>query len=682
MNGISENPFFFFVDNAHSMFPMDVYQDVGKIIELSDTGCDAISPSSSIEQKNDEKRETNREKRNTKSNTLPKDKTFPRKVKTKEFTKERSKMINSKVNEKIDQWERNIADFENTLLRDQRNFASDSSWIENDVIDPDLIFLNVPNYSMNTEPNLKNRSEENETRRNISDEKGNKKQRISSASRPPPKQKENKSQIVSNDVTENAKTSRKDKLKDFNDGKRKMIDRAVDKDSLSNNSDVFGIIEENMKNNMENVNKKESNDEKLGENFNRQRFNRKINNKTISKSADFDKSKHRANMLKRYPNKSWIKLSTNNLNTNNSSTIPKNQEKQTFLDNKHLNNTSFVNNNNNNSRRKIISNSARSPSSRRLEKIQKEMIKQEEKINMASSFDDNSDAWNKTNNLINRSKNTNRVSGNSLGRSVRRERENNKVDIEKKDLEKIGAIFLASSLRKSGKLENSSKANDNDDRNSKNNKSDQLETNKMEKGLSKIEKSIKSRIPIAISRMKQKFEDNVDYFKLQDYNRSRSKLRSRSIVTETDRFDENKIDESTSTAIILVDKSDCTRDENNEKDDKDGMRLNSFRTKLEESRKRKMDVESKVFKMANDVKERRRQTFEKCVSREPFKKFPNESHEIVDIAVTILEKNTKGKTKSSNDDRRLKNNDRNHKEIYSKPYSLRSGMYSKYLHNK
>ncbi|KAI4484148.1 hypothetical protein M0804_007604 [Polistes exclamans] len=626
------------------------------------------------------------EKRNTKSNALPKDKAFPRKVKTKEFTKERSKIINSKVNEKIDQWERNIADFENTLLRDQRNFVNDSSWIENDVIDPDLIFLNVQNYSMNTEPNLKNRREENETRRNIFDEKGNKKQRISSASSPPHNQKENKSKIVSDDVTDNAKTSRKDKLKDFNAGKRKMINRAVDKDSLSNTSDVFGIFEENMKNNLENLNKgkskfntKELNDEKLRENFNRQRFNREMNNKTISKSADFDKSKHRANMLKRYPNKSWIKSSTINSSTNNSSTIPKNQEKQTFLDKKHFHNTLFINNDN--SRPKVVSNSA-SSSSRRVEKIEKDKIKSEEKINMASSFDDNSDTWNKsTNNLINRSKNKNQISGNSLARSVRKEKENNKVNIEKKDLEKIGAIFLASSLRKSGKLANS-KTNDNDDHNSKNNKSDQLETNKMEKGLSKTEKSIKSRIPIAISRMKKELKDNFDYFKLQDCNRSRSRLRSRSIVTETDRFNENKIDESTSTAIILVDKSDCTRDENNEKDDKDGTRLNSFRTKLEESRKRKMDVESKVFKIANDVKEKRRQKFEKCTLREPLKKFPNESQEIVDTAVTILEKYTKGKTKSSDGDRRLKNNYRNHEEIYSKPYSLRSGMYSKYLHNK
>lgn len=53
MNTFSENPFFFFVDNAHPIFPMD-YQDVGKIVELSDTGCDAISPSSSIRQKKDQ----------------------------------------------------------------------------------------------------------------------------------------------------------------------------------------------------------------------------------------------------------------------------------------------------------------------------------------------------------------------------------------------------------------------------------------------------------------------------------------------------------------------------------------------------------------------------------------------------------------------------------------------------
>ncbi|XP_043678385.1 uncharacterized protein LOC122633954 [Vespula pensylvanica] len=151
MNAFSENPFFFFVDNAHPIFPMDVFQDAGKIIELSDTGCDAISPSSSVRQKKDknqsycekkvprhdpasknirkifdQKQETNREefqkKSNTRGNTSTTDKTPPKKIKTKEFLRERSKTMNRENNEKIDQWERNIADFE-SILRGQGNFV-------------------------------------------------------------------------------------------------------------------------------------------------------------------------------------------------------------------------------------------------------------------------------------------------------------------------------------------------------------------------------------------------------------------------------------------------------------------------------------------------------------------------------------------------------------------------------
>ncbi|XP_015188009.1 PREDICTED: UPF0396 protein-like [Polistes dominula] len=632
MNEISENPLVFFVENTHPMFPMNVYQDVGKIIELSDTGCDAISPSSSIEEEKndedqsylkktlcrettlslqkafDEKQETNREKRNsTKSNVLSKDKAFLRKVKTKEGTKERFKMINSEANEKIDQWKRNIADFENNLLRDQRNLANDSK----DPVDPDYIFPNVHNYSMNTEPNDKIRKE----------------------FRPAQKQQENKSKIVSNDVRDNAKTSRQNNLKAFNRVKRKMIDRAIDKDdSLSNNSVMFGIFEENMNKGKSKKfsTKEESKEKELTENLHQQRVNRQTNNKkTISKSADFDKSKHR--------NKSW----------NKSNTTSKLEEKQ-------AKDIEFVNNDN--SRAKVVSHSAGS-SSRRVEDIEKD------KNMMALSFDDNSDTLNRSiNNFIKRSDNRNRVSGNSLARSIRKE-----GNIERKDLEKIGAIFLASSLRKSEKLANS-KTTDNDDHNSKNaknaknNQSDQLETPKVNKESCKSEKSIKSRIPIAISRMK-----NLNYFKdcNRSRSRSRSRLRSRSVVTETDRFNENKIDESTSTAIILLDKSDCTGDDNND------TRLNWFGRKLVESRQRKIDVESKVFKIANDVKEKRRQQFEKCALREPSKKFTNESQEIVDIAVTILEKDSKGETKSSN---------QIHSKPYSKAYSLRSGMYSKYLH--
>ncbi|KAI4493346.1 hypothetical protein M0802_009406 [Mischocyttarus mexicanus] len=731
MNAFSENPFFFFVDNANPIFPMDVHQDAGKIIELSDTGCDAISPSSSIGPKNDanqsylkktlclddisfrkgfeEKQETNREelrkKKNSKSKVLPKDKTLLGKEKRKELTKERSKMINTEVNGKIDQ--RNNADLENILLREERNFANDSTLI-------DLTFFNDENYSTNKEPNFKKKKEENEMRRKMSDsyknwneskstarlsrtpnsnvlEKENKEKRISSASRrSSQKQKENMSTIVSDDVTDKAKikTSLEDKSTDSNCGEiRKTIDRGVDKDT-------FGIFAKNMQNNNNNNNdnkgksRKEENVERSKQHFNRQFFNRQMDKKTASemraipKSADFDKSKHRANMQKRYANKSWIKFNRNN------SMIPKSEEKESFSDKE-----DFHKGNNDYLRSRVISNSAGS-SSRRVEEIQKEKMKLEKKIDMASSFDDNSDTWNKSkNNLNERSRNTNRISENSLPRSVREEGNNDKVGIKKEDLEQIGAIFLASSLRKSGKLVNS-KTTDNDDHNSKNNKSAQLEKSKMEKGQldrmlfsskicpmisnlsklpSKTEKPIKSKIPIAIFRIKKELEDNLGSFKLQDGNRPRSK----SIVTETDKSKEKKIDESTSTAIILVDKSDCTRDEDNEKDDcrVGTRRLNSLSKKVEESRKRKLDVQLKVLKMANDVKEKRRQQFEKCALREPLKKFINESQEVVDIAVTILEKDSKGEKKSSNADRRLEN------EVYSKPYSLRSGMYSKYLPN-
>nr|XP_050860208.1 myb-like protein D [Vespula vulgaris] len=765
MNAFSENPFFFFVDNAHPIFPMDVFQDAGKIIELSDTGCDAISPSSSVRQKKDknqshcekkvprhdpasknirkifdQKQETNREefqkKSNTRGNTSTTDKTPPKKIKTKEFLRERSKTMDRENNEKIDQWERNIADFE-SILRGQGNFIDDLS--SNDVTDDS----DLSNYLLKKATNRKNKREEKETRKKVFDpyknsneststtklsqsrhgsndleNDNNKRKRIFSATCSSQKKKENFSKPIFNDITDNTKikndfsfvnnvNERNDEmLKDFDKEIKKSIDRAVDIDSIS---DMFENFDENVIKKSENINEekndlrleKQENVEILKNNFNRQDVNHEMDNKTLferrkgtSRSADLDKMKYRDNMAKRNVNKNSMKSDRNNLATSKIQDNENNIEKENF------------NNKNNKTKSRVLPKSAGS-FSRRKEDIQKEKVELKKEINnMAFSFDDNSDASKKLKkNIKEKSPTRNQISGYSLSKSVREEKENDKAGIQRKDLENIGAIFISSAMKNSKRWSNS-KTTDKEDKNLQSNndlknKSDQLESNKIEEANSdetssfskihstisnllklsdKTEKSIRSRIPIAISRLKKELGDNFDISKLE--NRRRSRSRSKVVIRENNRLKDNKIDESTSTAIILVDKSDCTRDDDNEENDREKSRSNSSNRKYEGARKKKMDVELKVFKMAKAEKEERRKEFEKCGLREPVKKLKNGSQEMIDIAVTILERKSEGvKTSSNSDDKHLENVHANQEEGYSKPYSLRSGIYSRYFPN-
>ncbi|XP_046830029.1 putative uncharacterized protein DDB_G0282133 [Vespa crabro] len=758
MNAFSENPFYFFMDNAHPIFPMDVYQDVGKIVELSDTGCDAISPSSSIQQKKDqnqsycerktprcdpvsknirkvfdEKQETNREefqkKSNTRGNVSSTNKTSSRKIKTKEFLEERSNTMNREINEKIEQWERNIADFENTLLRSQ-DHMDDLSSNEKVIVDSDL-----SNYFLKKAINRKNKREENETRKKVFDSYKNsneststtrlshspdglnylkndnnkRKRRIPSTTRSPQKKKENFStKPAFNDITDDIKIrtdfsfvnnnneSNNEMLKDLNEKIKKSIDRAVDIDSIS---DMFDNFNENIKNKFENINQekndftlnKQENVESLKENFNHQDVNRETNNKTErrsdrrkgnSKSADRDRMNYRDNMAKRYVNKNSIKLDENNL------AAKKNQGNKCFIEKENFNNE------NNKTKSRVLPKSAGSYSQRK-ENIQKENIESKMEINTVFSFDDdNSDASKKLKKNINERSPIKNISGYSLSRSVRKEKENDKADIQRKDLEKVGAIFISSVMKQSKRWSNSQTTN-NEGKNSKSNndlkdKLYQLEKNKIEevnsdrtssfskihstisnllKLSNKTEKSMRSRIPIAISRLKKELGDNFNNSKLEDRRRSRSKV----VIRETNRLKDNKIDESTSTALILVDKSDCTRDDDNEKNNREKSTSDLSNRKFERVCKKKMDVETKVFKMAKAEKEERRKEFEKCGLREPVKKSKNGSQEIVDIAVTILERKSKEvKTDSNSDGRHLENVHANHEEVYSKPYSLRS----------
>lgn len=648
--------------------------------------------------------------------------------------------MDREINEKIEQWERNIADFENTLLRGQGNLMNDLSSNEKVIVDSDL-----SNYFFKKATNRKNKREENEIRKkdfdlyknsnesthtsklsrsrdgsNDSENDDNKrKRRISSAKCSLPKKKENSStKPVFNDVTDDTKVttdfsfvtnvneSNNEMLKDPNKEIRKSIDRAVDIDSIS---DMFDNFDENIKNKFENINKKkhdftlkkQENVENLKENFKRQDVNRETNNNTLfarrkgnSRSADRDRMNYRDNMAKRNANKNSIKSDENN------SAAKKIQGDECFIEKENFNDT------NNKTKSRVLPKSAGS-FSRQKEDIQKKQIESNKEINMTFSFgDDNSDASKKFRKNINeRSPIKNHVCGYSLSRSVREEKENDKADIQRKDLEKVGAIFISSAMKKSKRLSNLRKTN-NEDKNLKNDNDlkdepDQLETNKIEevnkdrtssfskihstisnflKLSSKTERSMRSRIPIAISRLKKELGDNFNNSKLEDHRRSRS--RSKVVVRKTDRLKDNKIDESTSTALILVDKSDCTRDDDNEKNDREKYRSNSSNRKFEEAHKKKIDVESKVFKMAKAEKEERRKEFEKCGLREPVNKLKNRSQEIVDIAVTILERKSKGvKTTSNSNGRHLENVHADHEEVYSKPYSLRSGIYSRYLPN-
>ncbi|KAL2714413.1 myb-like protein D [Vespula squamosa] len=762
MNAFSENPFFFFVDNAHPIFPMDVYQDVGKIIELSDTGCDAISPSSTRQKKDqnrekdqycekktprhnsapknirkifDEKQETNKEefqkKSNTRGNVLSADKTSPRKIKTKEFLKERSKTIDRENNEKIEQWERNIADFE-SILKGQGNFIGDLS--SNEVIDDS----DLSDYLLKKAINRKNQRKENDTRKKVFDpyknsneststtklsqsrdgsndleNNNNKRKRIFSTTRSAQKKKENSSKPEFNDVTDDTKVRtdfsfvtnvnerNNEVLKDLDKEIKKSIDRAVDIDSIS---DMFENLDGNLTKKIENINqeknstlKKQENVENFENDFNRQDVDHEMNNKTLSerkkgasKSADLDRMKYRENMTKRNVNKS-------STDGNNSATT-KIQDNESFIEKESFHNK------NNKTKSRVLPKSAGSVS-RRKEDIQKEKIESKKEINMAFSFDDNSDASKKLKkNVKERSSDTNPISGYSFSKSVKEDRESNKAGIQRKDLENIGAIFLSSAMKKSKRW---SKTIDNEDKNLTSNNdpqntSDQLEENKIEEDNSdrppsfakfhstisnllklsdKTEKSIRSRIPIAISRLKKELGDNCNISNLENRRRSRSK--SKVIIRETNRLKDNKIDESTSTALILVDKSDCTRDNDNEENDQEKSRQNSSNRKFEGARKKKMDVELKVFKMAKAEKEERRKEFEKCGLREPGKKLKNRSQEMIDIAVTILERKSEGVKTSdgtNSDGKHLENVHADH-EGYSKPYSLRSGIYTRYFPN-
>lgn len=53
MNSFAESPLFFFMDNMSPIIPVKVSKDTRKIIELSDTGCDARLPATKILQNTD-----------------------------------------------------------------------------------------------------------------------------------------------------------------------------------------------------------------------------------------------------------------------------------------------------------------------------------------------------------------------------------------------------------------------------------------------------------------------------------------------------------------------------------------------------------------------------------------------------------------------------------------------------
>ncbi|KAK2587680.1 hypothetical protein KPH14_003797 [Odynerus spinipes] len=748
MNSYDDNPFFFFVDNAHPAFPMDAYSDMGKIIELSDTGCDARTPSVSAGRRSnpnrqyigkthhhdvssfrdvfDDKERSVNEQLNEvldkRTRRVPaRDRTVPRNP--------RSRTIERNNNEKVDQWERNIAEFKTTLLKGPTNLHDDSS-IEN-IIDHDRVSKNsrvydnsnLKNSPPRREINRKSRKEEmnmnvkNEMRGRVPDyvknstearstagfhrEEAGKAKRVASATRPTRVDNRKREEHV----RKNDNEARSDESKNLRDAMRRSIDRAVDKDSLSDNSNTEEDLDPNANENHENL-VKENNSvsvqrsktlftHNVETNKNNSREPKRPSSRErktrataqprpIAKSADFDKAKHRANMAKRYANKTWMKAKqntyTNEATRENENSVNSNARKSDFVKK------------NENPRAKAVSKSAGAPTRKR-EDGQTEEAESKE-IDMAASFDDNADTAKRAMKNQEERSSTNKTRTTGVSNSPRQEAQNNarssetqpanQGGIQKKDLAKLSAIFISSTLKRASKSSFSKLTNKNDRESRKEaNKSDPIERKRMEelgnpkippsisnlsKLPSKTEKWVTSKIPVAISRLKKELEETRG--------------------SQVAREDDERIDEATSIGKISIDKSNYIRNNHNEKDEI-RTRFDEWSRKLEDIRRREKDVELKVFNMAKEQKEARRKEFERRGLRESIKRPRDETKDIIDIAAKMYEREDTEKrsryTTNFNHSRDaiersyLDNDYANHTEPYVKPCSLRSSIYARYF---